>query len=81
MSKAIVRVGYSEYVMSMADAVTIMEIMSKAENYKVNRNYDATPNTTSFHVWEQEVDHDQMNIQLLPDAVYRVAKLAGKPIK
>jgi len=81
MSKAIVRVGYSEYVMNMADAVTIMEIMSKAENYKVARNYDTTPNTTSYHVWDQEVDHDQMNIQLLPDAVYRVAKLAGKPIK
>jgi hypothetical protein len=81
MSKAVVRVGYTEYVMDMSDAVALIEIMSKAEHLKIRRDYNVSPNVTCYHIWEQDVDHDQITIQLLPNAIYRVAKLAGKPPK
>jgi hypothetical protein len=79
MSKAIVRIGYNDYVVDVSDAVKIMEIMSKAQHYKIKRDYGTTPTSSSYHVWDQEMDADSINVQLLPDAVYRVAKLAGKP--
>jgi hypothetical protein len=48
--------------------------------YQVKRNYKVTPTATSYHVWGQEAGNDDsFTIQLLPDTVYRVAKLAGKP--
>jgi hypothetical protein len=80
MSKALIRVGYNDYVMDISDAVTLMEIMSKAENYKVKNDYKVTPNTTAYYIWDQEANNrDTVTISLLPDTVYRVAKLAGKP--
>lgn len=80
MSKALIRVGYNDYVMDISDAVTLMEIMSKAENYKAKHDYNAKPTTAAYYVWEQEpTSRDSVTITLMPDAVYRVAKLAGKP--
>jgi hypothetical protein len=81
MSKALIRVGYNDYVMDISDAVTLMEIMSKAENYKTKTDYSGPkPNTTAYYIWEQEpTNRDSVTISLMPDAVYRVAKLAGKP--
>jgi len=80
MGKALIRIGYNNYVMDVSDAVNILEIMGKAELYQAKRDYKATPTTTSYHVWSQEMNgDDNMTIQLLPDTLYRVAKLAGKP--
>jgi len=80
MSKAIIKIGYSEYVMDVSDAVTVMEIMGKAENYKCKHDYSVTPTTVAYFIWEQETNNrDSVSISLLPDVVYRVAKLAGKP--
>lgn len=80
MSKALISIGYTDYVMDIGDAVTVMEIMAKAENYKAVTDYNAKPNITAYYVWEQEPNRKaSTTMQLLPDAVYRVAKLAGKP--
>lgn len=80
MSKALIRIGYNNYAMDVSDAVAIMEIMGRAEMYQFKRDYKTTPTTTSYHVWGQEAGgDDNLTIQLLPDTVYRVAKLAGKP--
>jgi hypothetical protein len=80
MSKAVIRVGYNDYVMDISDAVTVMEIMGKAEHYKTKHDYNAKPTATAYYIWEQEPHNkDSVTISLMPDAVYRVAKLAGKP--
>jgi hypothetical protein len=79
MGKALIRIGYNNYAMDISDAVAVMEIMGRAEMYQVKRDYKVTPTATSYHVWGQEVGDDGFTIQLLPDTVYRVAKLAGKP--
>ena len=79
MGKALMRIGYNNYAMDVSDAVAVMEILGRAEMYQAKRDYKVTPTVTSYHVWGQEPDNDTLSIQLLPDAVYRVAKLAGKP--
>jgi hypothetical protein len=79
MGKALIRIGYNNYAMDISDAVAVMEIMGRAEMYQVKTDYKVTPTATSYHVWGQEAGDDGFTIQLLPDTVYRVAKLAGKP--
>jgi hypothetical protein len=80
MSKALVSIGYVDYVLDIGDAVTLMGIMGKAELYKAVTDYNAKPNTTAYYVWEQDPTRKaNVVVQLLPDAVYRVAKMAGKP--
>jgi len=80
MSKALIRVGYNEYVMDISDAVTVMEIILKAENYRANTNYNTAPSTTTYYIWGQEEKQaDNISVQLLPETRYRVAKLAGRP--
>jgi methionine aminopeptidase len=81
MSKAIIGIGHNEYILDISDAVTVAEIMAKAENFKVKHDYTVTPTTVAYFIWEQEVtlSRNHVTIHLLPDAVYRVAKLAGKP--
>ena len=54
MSKAVIRIGYNDYVVDISDAVTMMEIMGKAEHYKTKSDYGNTPTTTAYYVWEQE---------------------------
>lgn len=82
MTKAIIRIGYREYVVDAKDALTFHEILAKAERYERKyRTEDA--GGSLYYIWEQdEQDGDQSNtIQLLSDNLYRMAKLAGKPPK
>jgi hypothetical protein len=80
MSKTIVSVGYTEFVMDIADGVALMEIMGRAERYKAKHDYNTNPTTTAYYIWDQEAgDTTRIELKLLPDTVYRVAKLAGKP--
>jgi hypothetical protein len=80
MSKALVSIGYVDYVLDIGDAVTLMGIMGNAELYKAVTDYNVKPSTTAYYVWEQEpTNRDSVTITLMPDAVYRVAKMAGKP--
>jgi len=69
----IVSLSYGEYVMPTEDAVKLMQILAKAERYK-KQYHDRDP---SHHVWAQE-DTTFMGT-LMPDDLYRMAKLAGKP--
>lgn len=78
MSKAIIRFGYDNYVMESEDAMRIYEILGKAEHYhnKYQRKEDGG---TMHYVWQQDMSDDLKSIQLMPDSMYRMAKLAGKP--
>ena len=78
MVKAIVQVGYDHYVMDAQDALIMHELLSKAECFR--RQYrgrdDGGP---LYHVWEQDNTTDTRSFEILPDNLYRMAKLAGKP--
>lgn len=83
MSKCVVNVGYSKYVFEAKDAVNLLEILAKAENYeeKYHGSEDGKPSFYSYHIWEQGIDgsSSQFNLCMLPDGRYRIAKMAGKP--
>jgi hypothetical protein len=78
MAKAIIQMGYDQYVMDAKDALIIHEILAKAERFK--RNYRSKDEGgPTYHVWDQCADVETRSIEIMPDNLYRVAKLAGKP--
>ena len=80
MTKAIIRLGYDQYVMEAKDALTIHEILAKAECFK--REYRSKDDGGPlYYIWEQDVDSESRGFEIMPDNLYRMAKLAGKPPK
>ena len=80
MTKAIIRIGYDQYVMEAKDALTIHEILAKAECFKREyRNRDE--GGPLYYIWEQDLDNESRSFEIMPDNLYRMAKLAGKPPK
>ena len=80
----ILEVGYTKYVLSAKDAVTVMNILNGAEIYQEKYVSEANSPTgkshTLHHVYDQG-DADMLRISLwaIPDSLYKMAKLAGKP--
>lgn len=78
MSKAVIQVGYMEYVMDSKDAVAIYDILAKAERYKrVYRNKEE--GGPLFYIWDQDGEDEMRQFSIMSDSLYRMAKLAGKP--
>jgi hypothetical protein len=77
MTKVIMSLGYNDYVLDLADAVTVIEIMAKAERYKAKwRKGD----DTTYHVWTDDGESvGGMTLKHIGDNLYRTAKLAGEP--
>lgn len=73
----ILKLGYSEYAMDAKDAVTIIELLSNAETYEAVWN-KAEDGGTTHHVYDSTTQH---SITSISDNLYRMAKLAGKPVK
>jgi len=80
----ILSLGYVEYALSTKDAVTIMDILSNAERYeeryisKDDKNNTTGDSYQTFHVYENDT---VFSAKVIPNEKYRMAKLAGKPIK
>jgi hypothetical protein len=68
----VISLSYGEIVLPTKDAVTLMEILQKAERYRKKYN----DSNISHHIYPNEDNH---NAQLITDDLYRMAKLAGKP--
>ena len=78
MPKAIVNVGYHDYVIDAEEALTLYAILAKAERYK--RDYRSKDDGGSLHyVWEQDNEEEMRSFTIISDNLYRMAKLAGKP--
>jgi hypothetical protein len=75
MTKVIMNIGYNEYVVDLADAVTVMEVMAKAEKYKAKYNSGGY----THHVWDDGGDNPVTFIKPINENLYRTAKLAGEP--
>lgn len=78
MSKAIITVGYSKYIVEPTDALKLAEILERAE--RLETKWDAETGK-SYFVYAQEPDERVSSIELMPDDLYRMAKLAGRPPK
>jgi hypothetical protein len=75
MTKVIMNLGYNEYILGIQDAVTVMEIMTKAEKYKAKY----TSGDYTHHVWDNQEDNPITFIKPINENLYRTAKLAGEP--
>jgi hypothetical protein len=76
MSKAILEIGYTKYVLDLNDAVTLLEKLSAAEVYE--EKYVAGSDHT-HHIYENISNLGVL--KLMSDSMYQMAKLAGKPVK
>ena len=78
----IVTIGYQDYALPTKDAITLLELLSKAERYEDRYvSKEDKKNTTgeayhTFHVYENDT---VFNAKVIPNEKYRMAKLAGKP--
>lgn len=79
MSKAILDLGYASYVIDVKEAVVIADILNKAEIYERIWGTNANNHETVHHIYEN--DKEPGTIRLLPDNLYTMYKLAGKPVK
>lgn len=75
MSRCVLSFGYKSYIVDTEQAVAVADMLCKAEMFE--EKYQGN-GVNTFHVWEQE-EAGKFQITILPDSVYRVGKLAGKP--
>ena len=72
MPKAVIRMGYQDYVVEVEDAVTIAKVMASAPRYQ-SRGY---AETASYHIWNEP--KEEVTITIISDEVVRIATMAGK---
>lgn len=78
MAKIAISIGWKKYVLDSADAVKLAEILGKAEMYDTKYLSNSESGNTLLHyVYPQE--DEKFLMEILPDNLYRMAKLAGKP--
>ena len=65
--------SYGEFVMSPKDAITIMEMLQKAEKYETKY---ISGGASTHHIY---TNNDSFTAKVISDDLYRMAKLAGKP--
>jgi len=76
MSKVIISFGYKSYVVDGDKALQIMELLQGAEQYECKYRTAAEGGST-HHVYS--TDLSMLDIKFLPNELYQMYKLAGKP--
>lgn len=80
MSKVVIEIGYKNYIVNADDAIKIAAMLSTAEVYETKYTKDDKGDSMTMHyVYPQE--DVRWRMEIMPDSVYRMAKLAGKPIQ
>ena len=80
MKKAIVSVGYHQFVMDTSNALAFLELLADAEMYEEKWHATADGGTT-HHVYPQDTRDSVRQLQVVPTAFYHMAKMAGRPEK
>lgn len=80
MKKAIIHVGYTQYVLDTQKALAILEILSDAEIYEDKWRKQEEGGTT-YHIYPQEEGSEVKTMKIIPMGFYNMAKLAGRPVK
>ena len=74
MSKVVIEIGYKKYIVNADDALKIAAMLSTAEMYETKYVKDGD---SMHYVYPQ--DAMRWYMEIMPDSIYRMAKLAGKP--
>ena len=68
----------TKFVMKSADALKIVEILEKADQYEEKWRKPEDGGTT-YHVWPIDDVSKLPSMKIVSEALYQMAKLAGKP--
>ena len=81
MSKIVMRIGYKDLVLSPEAALAIISAIADAEVYEQvwHRGEDGASHYT-HHVYPQNPT-EKMSVEILSNELYRMAKLAGEPVR
>jgi len=82
MNKAIVKVGYKEYIVDADKALAIADALADAEIYEAcwHRPADGRDAFYTYHVYAREHD-EKFQIDVISTAHYNMSKVAGRPGK
>lgn len=76
MTKAVIRIGYNDYVVSVEQAVAIAEAIATAPRFEaVGYGEDK-----ATYIWDEPVDQ-RVSIHVISEELFRMASMAGKPDK
>jgi hypothetical protein len=79
-AKAIVTLGgYNKYVLDVDKAMQLMEALSSVEKYE-DVYHKAEEGGTTHHIYI-DTESSVISVHLMTEALYQMAKLAGKPEK
>ena len=80
-AKIIVAMGYRKFVMDADRALKVVELLHDAEIYetKYHGAGDGKSPYNTHHVYDNDDGTSNISIELMPEAMYAIAKLAGKP--
>ena len=78
MAKVVITLGWKKYVVDAQQALAVSEMLSKAEVYDTKYAKDGEDKSITMHYVYPQDDHRWM-MEIMPDSIYRMAKLAGKP--
>ena len=83
MAKALIRVGYTAYVMDVEQALVVAKAIADAEEFEriyiPSEKSETGKSHYAYYVWERDTTEDTIRLELLSDSLYKMAKLAGKP--
>ena len=75
MSKAVIQLGYTTFVVETSVAIMIAEAFANGERYEMKGYGDSK----TYHVWDS--DDTSLTVEFISDHVYRLGKAAGAPEK
>lgn len=80
MKKAIVKIGYTDFILDTQKALTLLELLADAEIYE-EKWHKKEEGGTTFHVYPQDTNEGLRQLRVIPNAFYHMAKMAGRPEK
>jgi hypothetical protein len=81
MAKCVVAIGYKNFVLDADKGVQLLDLLASAEIYEEKWHSETKNNT--YHVFDNEGHAGSsgvsMELKVLSNSFYQMAKLAGKP--
>jgi hypothetical protein len=78
MKKAIIRIGYYDYVLDTPKAIALLELLEETEMYE-SKYHTTDGGVSTHHIYKRETEDGTRPLRLLTKSFYDMAKLAGKP--
>jgi len=78
MAKALIQFGFSSYVLDAQAALKLTGLLAEAEIYE-EKWRKLEDGGVTHHIYPQDNSESMRIIKIMPNALYQMAKMAGKP--